>query len=176
MQFSKIFVAVAAIASSALALDWTSDATLACAKSNWASIKAKADPMMGMAGAILNSEQQAALSSLLGGASTMPANPSDEFLRALPNAIPASVLDMIGGSIVESCLKTAGSSAAPTSAAPTSAAPTSAAPTSAAPTSAAPTSAAPTSAAPTTAAPTTAASSADTGATSSAPAKCVPRA
>ncbi|KAJ2664948.1 hypothetical protein IWW48_000562 [Coemansia sp. RSA 1200] len=108
MQFTKIFVALAAVATSVLAadIDWTSDSTLACTKENWAAIKAASDPMLGMAGAILTPDQRAALSSLLGGASTMPANPSDDFLHALPNAIPASVLNLIAGDIVSACLQT----------------------------------------------------------------------
>ncbi|KAJ1737952.1 hypothetical protein LPJ72_000021 [Coemansia sp. Benny D160-2] len=108
MQFTKIFVALAAVATSVLAadIDWTSDSTLACTKENWAAIKAASDPMLGMAGAILTPDQSAALSSLLGGASTMPANPSDDFLHALPNAIPASVLNLIAGDIVTACLQT----------------------------------------------------------------------
>ncbi|KAJ2558704.1 hypothetical protein EV175_000670 [Coemansia sp. RSA 1933] len=170
MQFTKIFVAIAALATSAIAadnIDWTSAATLACTKENWTAIKAAADPMMGMASAVLSTEQQAALSSLLGGTSTMPANPSDAFLQALPNAIPASVLDMIAGDIVSACLQTYQAPAdSSTEAAATS-------------DDAATTDAATTDAATTDEAATTddaAGSSDEEAATSTAPAKCIPRA
>ncbi|KAJ2701076.1 hypothetical protein H4218_001638 [Coemansia sp. IMI 209128] len=108
MQFTKSILALAALAVAAIAadIDWTSQPTLDCAKANWPAIKAKADPMLPMAGAILTPAQAAALASLLGGATTLPANPSDEFLRALPNAIPVSLLNTLSGSFIDSCLAT----------------------------------------------------------------------
>ncbi|KAJ1801062.1 hypothetical protein LPJ59_000596 [Coemansia sp. RSA 2399] len=161
MQFTKVFVAIAAVAASVFAadnIDWTSPATLACTKENWTAIKAAADPMLGEAGLILNTQQQAALSSLLGGASTMPANPSDEFLQTLPTVVPASILDLIGGDIVSACLQTY---EAPSASSSDAASPSSdeAATTDEAATS-----------------DEEAASSDEEVATSSAPAKCIPRA
>ncbi|KAJ1665402.1 hypothetical protein IW140_003370 [Coemansia sp. RSA 1813] len=173
MQFAKIFVAIAAVAASVFAadnIDWTSDATLACTKTNWAAIKKASDPMLGMAGTILSPDQAAALSSLLGGASTMPADPSDDFLHALPNAIPGSVLNLIAGDIVSACLKTyEAPTATPTGAPASSDAPAPASSDAPATTDAP--------------APTDAPASSDDGAgsteepaASSAPAKCKPRA
>ncbi|KAJ2383496.1 hypothetical protein GGI23_007129 [Coemansia sp. RSA 2559] len=126
--------------------------------------------MLGSAPLILNAEQQAALSSLLGGASTMPANPSDEFLQALPNAIPASVLDLIAGNIVSACLQTYEAPAASSSeaASPSSEA-TSPSSEAAASSDVATSEEAATS-------DEAAATSDEEVATSSAPAKCIPRA
>ncbi|KAJ1933747.1 hypothetical protein EC988_009020 [Linderina pennispora] len=123
MQFTKTLIALAAFAAASFAaIDWTSDATLACAKQNWAAIKAKADPLLPSAPVILTPEQAAKLKELLSGQSTMPANPSDEFLRALPQAIPTAILDQISGDLINACLATykppAASTEAPASTAP----------------------------------------------------------
>ncbi|KAJ1934308.1 hypothetical protein DL89DRAFT_267114 [Linderina pennispora] len=107
MQFTKIFVSIAALASAALAdIDWTSPATLACAKQHWAEIKAKADPLIPSAPLLLTPEQLASLSSLLSGQSTLPSNPTDAWLHQLPGAIPPSLLDVIAGDIINACLAT----------------------------------------------------------------------
>ncbi|KAJ2788982.1 hypothetical protein H4R20_007266 [Coemansia guatemalensis] len=131
MQFSKTFVAVAALAASVFgAIDWTSDATIQCSKANWAQIKADADPLLPMAGALLTPEQKAKLDELLGGTNVFPVTPTDEFLRALPEAIPPSLLESTAGKYITPCLETAvTSSAAPTEEAPTEEAPTEEAPT-----------------------------------------------
>ncbi|KAJ2084084.1 hypothetical protein H4R24_000293 [Coemansia sp. RSA 988] len=108
MQLSKTFVAVAALAASALgAIDWTSEATIQCSKDNWAQIKADADPLLPMAGMLLTPEQSAKLDELLGESKVFPATPSDEFLKALPEAIPPSLLDSTAGKYITPCLKTA---------------------------------------------------------------------
>ncbi|KAJ2509311.1 hypothetical protein GGH95_001316 [Coemansia sp. RSA 1836] len=146
MQFTKTILALAAMAVAAIAadIDWTSQPTLDCVKSSWSAIKAKADPMLPMAAAILTPAQAAALASLLNGSTTLPANPSDAFLRALPSAIPASLLNTLAGSYIDSCLATHTVAPPVTSAPPATSAPppaTSAPPTSSAPpaSSAAPT-------------------------------------
>ncbi|KAJ2750500.1 hypothetical protein IWQ56_007022, partial [Coemansia nantahalensis] len=77
MQFAKTVLVIAAIATSAFAVDWTSPAATKCIKENWAGIKAKADPVLPMAGAVLTPAQKAKLDSLLAGEKTLPANPSD---------------------------------------------------------------------------------------------------
>ncbi|KAJ2747486.1 hypothetical protein GGI20_000475 [Coemansia sp. BCRC 34301] len=127
MKFTKTILALAAMAVAAIAadIDWTSQPTLNCVKSNWAAIKAKADPLLPTAAAILTPAQAAALAALLNGSTTLPANPSDDFLRALPNAIPVSLLNTLAGSYIDSCLATytpppPASSAPPTSSAPPS--------------------------------------------------------
>ncbi|KAJ1946846.1 hypothetical protein FBU59_001947 [Linderina macrospora] len=124
MQFKSLIAATAFVATAFGAIDWTSDATLACAKQNWAAIKAKADPLLPSAPVILTPAQAAALSSLLSGKSTMPADPSDAFLRALPTAIPTAILDQISGDLINACLATyhppAASTTAPASTVPAS--------------------------------------------------------
>ncbi|KAJ1951002.1 hypothetical protein EC988_004183, partial [Linderina pennispora] len=67
MQFKSLIAVTALVASVFGAIDWTSPATLACAKDNWAAIKAKADPLLPSAGLLLTPEQRAKLSSLLSG-------------------------------------------------------------------------------------------------------------
>ncbi|KAJ2702149.1 hypothetical protein FB645_004390 [Coemansia sp. IMI 203386] len=107
MQFFKKFVSFATIAASvALATDWTSDATLACSKQNWAEIKSIADQIMPYAAQVLPAENVAAIDKLLNGATVMPDNPTDEFLRALPEAIPVEVLEELAGTIIAPCLAT----------------------------------------------------------------------
>ncbi|KAJ2721138.1 hypothetical protein GGI07_004158 [Coemansia sp. Benny D115] len=110
MQITKTFVAIAALATSVFgAIDWSSQATLECAKANWAGIKQKADPLLPFAGAVLPAENAAALAALLNGATTMPSNPTDEFLLALPGAIPVDMLNELAGAAIEACLATQGS-------------------------------------------------------------------
>ncbi|KAJ1720034.1 hypothetical protein LPJ53_005290 [Coemansia erecta] len=107
MQVFKTFAAVAAFAATVLgAIDWTSQETLDCTKENWAPIKAAADQMLPMASAVLPAENAAALKELLNGASVMPDSPSDDFLRALPNAIPAALLESLVGPLISDCLAT----------------------------------------------------------------------
>ncbi|KAJ2376937.1 hypothetical protein IW150_001683 [Coemansia sp. RSA 2607] len=107
MQVFKTFAAVAAFAATVLgAIDWTSQETLDCTKQNWAPIKAAADQMLPMASAVLPAENAAALKQLLNGATVMPDSPSDDFLRALPNAIPAALLEGLVGPLIKDCLST----------------------------------------------------------------------
>ncbi|KAJ1646829.1 hypothetical protein LPJ64_001713 [Coemansia asiatica] len=117
MQFFKKIVSFAAIAASvAIATDWTSDATLECSKQHWAEIKSIADQILPFAPQVLPAENVAALNQLLNGASVMPDVPTDDFLRALPNAIPVDVLEELAGTIIAPCLNTyVASSASPTS-------------------------------------------------------------
>ncbi|KAJ1731263.1 hypothetical protein LPJ61_002616 [Coemansia biformis] len=105
MQFAKILVAIAAIAAAVVAdVDWTSPEAIKCTKENWSKIKATADPLLPLAGGLLSPEQKKALDSLLNGQSTLPANPSDDFLRALPQAIPPALLERVAGKEVSACI------------------------------------------------------------------------
>ncbi|KAJ1874800.1 hypothetical protein H4R99_007232 [Coemansia sp. RSA 1722] len=107
MQVFKTFAAIAALAATVFgAIDWTSQETLDCTKENWAAIKKTADPMLSMASTVLPAENAAALAKLLNGSSEMPDSPSDDFLRALPNAIPASLLESLVGPVINTCLST----------------------------------------------------------------------
>ncbi|KAJ2702148.1 hypothetical protein FB645_004389 [Coemansia sp. IMI 203386] len=107
MQVFKTFAAIAALAATVFgAIDWTSQETLDCTKENWAAIKKTADQMLPMASAVLPAENAAALAKLLNGSSEMPDSPSDDFLRALPNAIPASLLESLVGPVINTCLST----------------------------------------------------------------------
>ncbi|KAJ1952435.1 hypothetical protein GGI12_006244 [Dipsacomyces acuminosporus] len=159
MQFTKVLVAIAAIACAVLGqdIDWRSPKTLACAKARWAEIKAKADPLIPAAlGGALPADKVAKLKELLSGQTTLPANPAEDWIKQLPDAIPPTLLTSISGEIINSCLATYKDPApAPTSSVP-GPAPTTDAP---APTTGAP---APTTAAP---APTSA----------SVPPKCIPK-
>ncbi|MFQ6331264.1 hypothetical protein ACLMAL_34725 [Nocardia sp. CWNU-33] len=85
-------------------IDWQSDSTLQCAKTHWAEIKNVVDPLLPTAPLILSSDQQTKLNSLLNGAKVMPSKPSDDWLRALPDAVPMELLDQIAGKIIRSCL------------------------------------------------------------------------
>ncbi|PIA15809.1 hypothetical protein COEREDRAFT_9046 [Coemansia reversa NRRL 1564] len=117
MQLSKTFVAVAALAATTFAaIDWTSPTTIQCSKANWAQIKADADPLLPMASMILSPEQAAKLKELLNGSETFPETPTDEFLHALPEAIPPSLLESTAGKYISPCLETAapGGEATPT--------------------------------------------------------------
>ncbi|KAJ1770928.1 hypothetical protein LPJ77_005016, partial [Coemansia sp. RSA 2523] len=68
MQFAKTILAIVAVTSSALAIDWTAPETLKCSKENWAAIKAAADPLIPMAPLILTPEQKVVFESIMNGA------------------------------------------------------------------------------------------------------------
>ncbi|KAJ2781053.1 hypothetical protein H4R18_003100 [Coemansia javaensis] len=120
MQFAKVALAIAALAAAVVAdIDWTSPVALQCTKENWAALKAKADPLLPSAPTLLTPEQNAALNSILQGQSTLPAEPTDEMLAALPKALPAVLLNSLAGPIVQPCIDAA-STQKPTSSAETS--------------------------------------------------------
>ncbi|KAJ1646828.1 hypothetical protein J3B02_003373 [Coemansia erecta] len=162
MQVFKTVAAIAALVATVFgAIDWTSQATLDCTKENWTAIKKTADQMLPMASAVLPPDNAAALAKLLNGATEMPANPSDDFLHALPSAIPASLLEGLVGPVISTCLSThVVDTPAPTSEDP---APSSEAPPATTPDVPAPDSEEP---APTSEAPVP---------TATAPSKCIPR-
>ncbi|KAJ1946745.1 hypothetical protein FBU59_001963 [Linderina macrospora] len=105
MLLTKTVVSLAVLASTAVAsINWTSTATLKCAKSNWATIKIRADPLIPSAPSLLTATQLSSLSSLLSGKTTVSANPTDAWLIKLPGALPPSILDMIAGDLITICL------------------------------------------------------------------------
>ncbi|KAJ1832779.1 hypothetical protein IWW55_001319 [Coemansia sp. RSA 2706] len=109
MQFVKSILAIAAVAASvsAQSVDWTADSTVECSYQNWAAIKAKADPMIPMAGVLLSQEQMSKLYSIIGeGATTMPATVTKDQIRELPQAIPPNLLDSTVLPIIQDCLAT----------------------------------------------------------------------
>ncbi|KAJ1720035.1 hypothetical protein LPJ53_005291 [Coemansia erecta] len=109
MQLFKKVITLATLAVAVVAdIDWTSDATLECTKENWADIKNIADQILPYAAQVLPAENVAALNAILQGATVMPDNPTDAFLRSLPTAIPTDVLDELAGSFISGCLATYG--------------------------------------------------------------------
>ncbi|KAJ2358493.1 hypothetical protein GGF43_000775 [Coemansia sp. RSA 2618] len=180
MQFAKTFLAIAAIASSAFAIDYTSPDVVACSKENWAAIKAKSDPMLGIAKSVLSDAQYKKLQELTGQETptSFPAEVDEAFLTQLPEAIPAMYLDLAAKDIIQKCLDNGGAAGGESSAAESSAEEPSADDSSAeAPTDEAPTDEAPTDEAPTDESSAEEASSSEDAPApeSSAPAKCIPR-
>ncbi|KAJ1838400.1 hypothetical protein LPJ73_007088 [Coemansia sp. RSA 2703] len=119
MQLFKKVITFATLAVAVFAdIDWTSDATLECTKQNWADIKVIADQILPYAAQVLPAENIAALNAILQGATVMPTDPTDAFLRSLPSAIPTDVLNELAGSDISNCLLTYGAGSSSSTAAP----------------------------------------------------------
>ncbi|KAJ1943963.1 hypothetical protein EC988_006104 [Linderina pennispora] len=101
--FSTV-LAAATVVALASGLEWRSMNTLRCAKFNWHTIKTRSDSLLPMAKFFLPGENAALLSQLLDGKSKLPDTPSDSFIKALPDAIPETLLNMIAGDVIGACL------------------------------------------------------------------------
>ncbi|KAJ1951229.1 hypothetical protein FBU59_000286 [Linderina macrospora] len=108
MKFFTTILAAAALTLSTVqaSLDWTADSTLECAQENWATIKAKCDPLLSTASSMLTPELMEKLKDLLGDDGLLLANPTIDQLREAANIFPPSLFEIFAGKEIKACLAT----------------------------------------------------------------------
>ncbi|KAJ2161858.1 hypothetical protein GGF46_001166 [Coemansia sp. RSA 552] len=97
MQFTKCFVAIAALASAVVAVDWAAPEAVKCAQDNWPAIKQQGDSMMGLAKSLLG-DDYAKLQELFGTAEgedlVLPETITDEQLKQMSEILDPQIMDM----------------------------------------------------------------------------------
>ncbi|KAJ1958077.1 hypothetical protein EC988_000504 [Linderina pennispora] len=105
--FTTILAAVALTLSTVQAsLDWAADSTLECAQENWATIKAKCDPLLSTASSMLTPELMEKLHDLLGPDGKLLPNPTIDQLRQAAQIFPPSLFEIFAGKEIKACLAT----------------------------------------------------------------------